>query len=261
MTSSATSSARAWTRLSPVAVRGIIIGVVLALLETAPRVGVTDALTMVPLSEMIAALGELFSDDGALAHLASTAGLVAVSFTLACLSGLPMGYWLARSDAAFRMLSPYLTSYYAVPFFAFYPMLIAIFGMNSVPIVLLAWTWAVAAVTISTANGLRRVPKIYRKVAATYQLSRWSSFWRIEVPAASSVIFNGFKLAITYSVLAVVASEFILATEGLGWMVSYFYNSFAVAKMYAAIALVVGISTLVLIAINAFQNRVRGAKI
>ncbi len=49
-------------------------------------------------------------------------------------------------------------SYYSVPFFVFYPLLIALFGVVQ-PLPLIAASVRVAAMVISTLNGLDRVPR------------------------------------------------------------------------------------------------------
>jgi NitT/TauT family transport system permease protein len=58
-------------------------------------------------------------------------------------------------------LNPYLTSYYALPVFAFYPVLIAILGVNARPIIAISWAWAVVAVVINTLAGFQQVPAVF----------------------------------------------------------------------------------------------------
>lgn len=231
--------------------RAAILVALLALLEIAPRAGWFDALTLVPFSEMVAQAWEFFASGEIFKHLASTGGAVAIAFVLATVTGIPTGFALARSECLSTALNPYLTSYYAVPIFVFYPLFIALFGLNVVPLILIAWAWAVVAVVINTATGFRSVRPVFGKVARIYQLSGWDRFWKVEFPAASKHIFNGLKLAVTYSVIGVVASEFVLATQGLGWLISYHYNNFGLRQMYASILVVI----LMALAINALVAR------
>ena len=48
------------------------------------------------------------------------------------LTGLPLGILLWRAERVRRVLQPYLTTYYAIPIFAFYPLFIAVFGLGAV---------------------------------------------------------------------------------------------------------------------------------
>jgi len=52
----------------------------------------------------------------------------------------------------------------------------------------------------------------------------------------------------------VIASEFILATQGLGWLVSYTYNSFALADMYATILLIMTLAVLITAAVSLLER-------
>ncbi len=103
---------------------------------------------------------------------------------------------------------------------------------------LIAWAWAVVAVVLNTVIGLNEVSPVYVKVGRSLDLSRWKLFTRVYFPAATPYIFTGFKLAASYSVIGVVASEFIQAEQGLGWFVGFSYNSFAITNMYAGILLI-----------------------
>ena len=237
--------------------RTALICLVLALVEVAPRAGLVDPLTMVPLSEMLSQLGSLLGSGALTPHLVATGSMVLTAFVLACVSGMLGGYLLWRMPRVYRVLDPYLTSYYAMPFFAFYPVLVAIFGLSRIPIVLIAWAWAVVAVIVGTVGGLRRIPAVYHKVARVYQLSGWQAFRRVFVPAAAPLVFNGVKLALSYSIIGVIASEFILAPNGLGWLVSYNYENFAVAQMYAVILLIVLATVVLTSVIGAVQRRVQ----
>jgi NitT/TauT family transport system permease protein len=237
--------------------RVVLVAMVLAVVEVAPRAGLVDPLTLVPLSEMVTQLGFMLGAGTLTPHLTATGSMVVAAFLLACVSGLLGGYMLWRSPRTFRVLDPYLTSYYAMPFFAFYPVLVAIFGLSRTPIVLIAWAWAVVAVVVGTVGGLRKIPVVYHKVASVYRLSRWQAFRKVYVPAAAPLVFNGVKLALSYSIIGVIASEFILAPNGLGWLVSYNYENFAVAQMYAVMLLIVVLTVVLTSVIGLVQRRIQ----
>ena len=69
-------------------------------------------------------------------------------------------------------LDPFFATYYAVPIFIFYPVLIAIFGLSLMPIVLIGVATAIVAMIIATLNGLDRVPRVLTKVARVHRLGR-----------------------------------------------------------------------------------------
>jgi NitT/TauT family transport system permease protein len=51
-------------------------------------------------------------------------------------------------------------------------------------------------------------------------------------------LIAGIKLAVAYSVIGVIAGEFILATAGLGRRLTLSYNEFDTATMYGLILLI-----------------------
>lgn len=142
-----------------------------------------------------------------------------------------------------------------MPIFALYPMFIAIFGLNRTPIVLIAFLMSIVAIIINTANGFAQVRDVYRDVGRSLRLSKRQSFVHIFLPAAAPYIFTGLKLGFVYSLIGVIASEFILANSGLGYQVSYDYTNFATGEMYAEMLLVIIIAVFTGYVLSHIENR------
>lgn len=234
-----------------------LVLIALALLEIAPRAGWVGGMTLVPLSEMISQMVEFFRTGVIWPHLGATTSMVVTAFILATSTGLGIGYLLWRNKRLSKAMNLYLTTYYALPIFAFYPVLIAVFGVNRVPIIIIAWAWAVVAVIVNTITGFDKIPESYGKLAKVYRLTAWQFFRRVQFPAAAPFIFNGIKLAASYSIIGVVASEFILASEGLGWLVAFNYNNFGLSEMYGAILLVIILTMAITALITLAEHRIR----
>ena len=232
----------------------VIIAAVVAL-EILPRVGLGDAITLIPLSRIVPEFFELLADGELIPHLLSTGGAFVLSFLLAGVTGVPLGYLLWRYEPLKRTLDPYLTTYYAIPIFAFYPLLLAIFGFNILPVVVISWAWAVVAVVLNTAIGFGEVPRVLIKVGQSMNLSRWQLLSRIFFPAAVPYVFTGLKLGMVYSLIGVIASEFVLSTQGLGYLVSYNYTNFRTAAMYSAMFLILFLAILLNWALNSIERR------
>ena len=232
----------------------VILGAIAAL-EIFPRVGFGDAITLIPLSEIVPELFELLIGGELTEHLLATGGAFFLSFMLAAITGVPLGYLLWRYSIVKRTLDPYLTTYYAIPIFAFYPLLLAILGFNIWPIVAISWAWAVVAVVLNTSIGFGEVPRVLVRVGQSMNLSRWQILTRIFFPAATPYIFTGLKLGMVYSLIGVIASEFVLSTRGLGYLVSYSYTNFQTAAMYSAMFLILALAILLNWALNSIERR------
>ena len=235
--------------------RWAVIIAAIAALEVVPRVGLGDAITLIPLSKIAPEFFELLADGELTPHLLSTGGAFILSFLLAGLTGVPLGYLLWRYEPIKRTLDPYLTTYYAIPIFAFYPLLLAVFGFNILPIVAISWAWSVVAVVLNTAIGFGEVSRVLIKVGQSMNLSRWQILSRIFLPAAMPYIFTGLKLGMVYSLIGVVASEFVLSTQGLGYLVSYNFTNFRTAAMYSAMFVILTLAILLNWALNSIERR------
>jgi NitT/TauT family transport system permease protein len=131
-----------------------------------------------------------------------------------------------------------LLSYYSVPTFVFYPLLIVIFGIGQLSLTIMGAMFGVVAMISSTLTAIDRIPRVYGKVARVMRINRWRTALRITLPAATPHLFTGVKLAVAYSVIGVIAGEFILATAGLGRRLSLSFNEFDNATMYGLILLI-----------------------
>ena len=232
----------------------------LALLEIVPRAGLVNPISLVPFSDMVSTLWTLTFDGTLGPHILTTLGAIAAAGALAVIAGLPLGIFLWRAERVRRVLQPYLTTYYAIPIFAFYPLFIAVLGLSTWPVVLIAWAWAVVAVVLNTVIGLNEVSPVFVKVGRSLNLSPWRMFTRVYFPAATPYIFTGFKLAASYAVIGVVASEFIQAEQGLGWFVGFSYNSFAITNMYAGILLILLFAIVVNSLLLRIERRIHGRR-
>ena len=225
----------------------IIIGACL-LLELACRTGMIGRFTMVPPSEMVTKAFEIFRGGSLDGEIGTTLlGVLAASVT-AIIVGFVLGALLHAWPRGRVCLEPFFATYYAIPIYVFYPMLLVFFGMNRMPIVVIGFMFAVVAMITSTLNGLDRVPNVLRRTARVLHMSPVSTTLRIVLPAAGPYIFGGVKLSVAYAFVGVLGAEFILSNSGLGYQIALAFNNFDNASMYALILFVV----IVVAGVNAF---------
>jgi len=232
----------------------VLIAAVSAL-EYLARSGLVDAITLAPPSEMFTAMVSLLVSGSILGDLVATTLSVFAAFLLATAVGIPIGWALWRWNALQQVLDPYLIAFYAMPVFALYPLFIAIFGLNRIPIVLIAFFMSIVAIVVNTANGFAKIRDVYHDVGRSLRLSRTQAFVHIYLPAAAPYIFTGLKLGFVYALIGVIASEFILANRGLGFQVAYDYKNFAMGQMYGDMLLVVIIAVCTGVVLTYVEDR------
>lgn len=232
----------------------LLIAIVL-LLEYVTRSGMVSYITLTSPSAMVSTLFDLIGSGAIIDDFVQSATAVAIAFLASVVTGIPSGWLLWRSQLLHQILDPYLVSWYAMPIFVFYPMLIAIFGLNRTPIILIAYAIGVVVIVVNTANGFGNVAEVYTKVGRSLNLSRRKAFTHVYFPAAAPYIFTGLKLGFIYSIVGVLASEFILADAGLGYQVSFSYRNFATNDMYAVMLLIVAIAVTVNLLLLKMEDR------
>jgi NitT/TauT family transport system permease protein len=220
------------------AVRCAILLLAASAYEAVARASLLGPTLSVPPSRMATTLLRLLATGRLGDDLSRTATEVGLGFAGGALLGVALGILLWRIPLAAAAIEPYLLAYYAVPLFALYPLFIKMMGAGLTPIVAIGALAAVGAVATNTLIGLRSVPRVLLAVGASLRLTRPQMVVHVIIPAAVPHLFVGLRLGFIYALIGVLASEFILATAGLGYLISYDYNNFESASMFATILLV-----------------------
>lgn len=210
---------------------GVLAGAVL-LLELLCRTGVISPQAVLAPSAMVAAMLEVLASGDATEPMLSTFTTVALAFVLAVALGIAVGAVVHAMPRLRRAIDPILASYYAVPTFVFYPLLVALLGLSMVPLVVLGVLSAAPAMVIATLAGLDSLPRVLRRVARVQRLGPVRTLLTVILPAAMPSLFGGVKLALSYALIGVIAGEFILSGSGLGYAISYAYQAFETRTMY-----------------------------
>ncbi|MFZ1397590.1 MAG: ABC transporter permease, partial [Candidatus Promineifilaceae bacterium] len=132
---------------------------------------------------------------------------------------LPLGYLLAKSPLAERLISPYLIASQAIPVIAIAPLLTIWISSTFWARVLVAVLVVFFPVLINIIAGLRSVPQELYELMQSLHATRWQIFRKLEWPAALPIVLAGLKLGATLSVIGALVGEFVQPrTEGLGYL-------------------------------------------
>lgn len=226
-----------WLRHRVALLRAAVVTVAVLLLEVASRIGWIDQVAFIPPSRMAASAWHILRAGTYKNDILLTLYAAGLAVILAVAFGFLFGVLLFKLPRLRRVLDPLLLSYYAVPIFVLYPMLIVLFGLNRWPLVALGFLFAVVAMAVNTLNGLERVPGVLLRTARMLHLSRVQEVRLITLPASLPFVFTGIKLAIVYSFIAVIGGEFVLSGAGFGYQIAYAYNNFDNPTMYGLMLL------------------------
>jgi NitT/TauT family transport system permease protein len=237
--------------------RLLAISTILAilLLESCTRLGVVSSFTIIPPSQMATGLAAALTSGFLIPDLKSTLFGVVLAAVVAIVSGFIFGALIHALPRLRETLDPLFASYYAIPIWAFYPLFVFVFGLTDFPKVVIGYLYAVVAMIVNTLNGLDRVPRVLRKTAKVYRMGAAATLLRIILPTAIPYVFTGIKLAISYAFIGVVGSEFILATSGLGYRISWAYISFDNPLLYSTVLLIIIFSVIINMSLSYWERK------
>ena len=131
-------------------IRLFVLVVFFGAVEVLCRTEVISPKLIIAPSEMVEAMVKMLASGAMNDDIRQTLSSVAIAMSLSIVGGFGLGcvlYWLPPLR---RAVDPFLAAYYSLPHFAFYPLLIVIFGLGAAPLIVLATLFAMVAMTMAT---------------------------------------------------------------------------------------------------------------
>lgn len=179
-----------------------------------------------------------------LMHLQYTLAGIFGGYFLAFFFALTMSMLMIRFRVLERMIMPVFISIQTVPKIAIAPLILLWVGAGLSSKVLLVAAIAFFPIVINTMAGFKAVDRnlldVFRSVNATER----HIFFRLRVPYAMPYIFAGLRIATTLAVLGAIVSEWLAASNGIGYLLLSGSFNFNAARSFAAIIVlaVIGMS-------------------
>jgi NitT/TauT family transport system permease protein len=236
--------------------RTLAVLALIGLLEALCRTGVIDRFTMPPPSAILADLARLLVAGKLYGAIAKTLANSLIAFAAAVAAGLAAGVVIHRFRLLREALEPLFATYYAIPVFAFYPLLIILFGLGDLPQIVIAFMLAVIAMIVNTLNGLDRVPAVLLKTARMARMSPVETALTMTLPYAAPHLLTGAKLALAYALIGIIGTEFIMSRGGMGFEIAFAYTNFDNAVMYPLIVVILVISIGINALIGVWEKRI-----
>lgn len=236
-------------------IRTIVLLTGVVALEICSRTGLVSRFALVPPTEMVTGLWKILTTGKFNTDIALTLSGISIAALLAIAAGFALGILLHAFPRARRALDPYIASYYSVPIFVFYPVFIVLFGLTRSSIIAIGFLYAVMAMITNTLTGLDRIPRVLRKSAKVLHVGRLQTIFLVILPSAFPHFLSGIKFAVAYAFVGIIGAEFILSSQGLGYRISFQFNSFDNVGMYALILLVLIVVSAVNTVLFAWERR------
>lgn len=161
--------------------------------------------------------------------------VLGVGFALAAVVGIAVGVLMGRSDAARRVLNPYVSFFQATPLIALTPLVVIWVGIGFQAEVAITFLLAVWSIIINTQEGVRNTPSTLLDMARIYQASGSSVIRNIALPYAIPYIFAGLRIGLAKGLIGVIIGEMDISLKGLGGLITNYGDAFQTAQLLAAI--------------------------
>lgn len=106
-----------------------------------------------------------------------------------------------------------------IPPLSIIPLLIIWLGIGEVPKITIIFLASFFTLLLNTTDGLQNTDIKLIEVGETFNFSKLKIFFRIRLPYALPQILLGVRLAIGYSIRAIVGAEMISSLSGLGYLI------------------------------------------
>ena len=219
--------------------------ILLALCETAGRAGMLNPLYLPSPSQIGAALVELFSDGRIWPHLEATFTAALGGLVLGIAVGAVLGVAAALVRLVAELLEPVMTLLNAVPRVILAPLFVIWLGIGLASKIALSFILVAVLIFFTVFTGIRQVDRRMVERVITLGGGRWALVRHVYLPSVTAWILSNLKIAVGFAFTGALVGEFVAATHGLGYLLSFAQSTYNAALMFALIVLILAVVLLI----------------
>ncbi len=179
---------------------------------------------------------------------------ILIGFAVAAVPGVALGLLMGLWWPLRALLNPIASALFAVPKIAILPLVILIFGLDEDSKIAMVAISVFFLVVINTTAAVMDVDRAYFDVARNAGAPWWKQITTVALPGAMPAIFSGLRLALGFSLLVIVGTEFLAANEGIGYLIWNSYQIFAIEKMYVGLIVTALLGWLLSLVMDALER-------
>jgi len=212
--------------------------ILVALWEAAGVADMLNPLYMPSPSRIGAALFDLFSDGRIWPHLEATFTAALGGLALGIAAGILLGVAGALVPLIGELLEPVMTLLNAIPRVVLAPLFVIWLGIGIASKVALSFILVAVLIFFTVYTGIRHVDRKLVERITTLGGGRWALVRHVYLPSVTAWILGNMKVAVGFAFTGAVVGEFVAATEGLGYLLSFAQSTFNSALMLALVLLI-----------------------
>lgn len=159
---------------------------------------------------LISSLGSWMSD------ITATLFALLISFAVAAIAGVMLGFFIGLSTFWTQVLSPILLVLYSIPKVTLYPIFLLIFGLTLQGRVAFSAIHGIFPILIICMEATQSIPATYLKVGDSYRMSFLQKARHILIPSIMPQLVVGLRIGFSLCFLGLILAEMFAAYEGIG---------------------------------------------
>ncbi len=206
--------------------------------------GLLSTVVLPRISSVVSTLGYQLSAGTFKGDVAVSVLRILKGYSLAVVLGIFFGVVMGMNATAHRFFSLAFKAIRQIPMMAWVPLLVIWFGIGEESKVAVIFLASFFPILVNTIDGIERTDTKLVEVGKMYRLGGWQMFREIYLPSALPSIFVGLKLALGIAWMAVVGSEMIAASAGIGFRINDARTLMDYAIVFAGIIVIAVVGVL-----------------
>jgi len=238
------------------AVRQVLaLAVALGLWELFARLGFLNALYFPPPSRIWSALVTLFTEGSIWPHLEATFSAAFLGLILGLAGGIALGAAAALMPRLAELLEPVMTSLNAIPRVILAPLFVIWLGIGLGSKVAVAFILVAVLMFFTVYTGIKEVDRRLVERVTTLGGGRFILLREVYLPSVTAWILGNLKVSVGFAFTGACVGEFVAATRGLGYLLSFAQSTYNAALMIALILLIMACVLVLFAVAGALERR------
>ena len=199
---------------------GLLVAV-LGIWELLAQLKVIDPFITSCPSRVAITLADLYSDGMLFTHIGITLFETMAGFVIAVLLGYTIAVLLYMSDAACKILEPYIVVLNALPKIALGPLIIIWIGTGYSSIIFMTVLVSIIVCIMNTLTGFLSVDKTMLTLMRAMGAKKGAILFKLIIPASVPSLINTLKVAVGLAWIGSVMGEYVSSRAGLGYLIVY----------------------------------------
>ncbi|NQU69327.1 MAG: ABC transporter permease [Rhodospirillales bacterium] len=163
-------------------------------------------------------------------------------FFAAVVVGIFVGTFMGWREKVGYALDPFMTALYASPLVAVAPLMIIMFGVGVPAKAFLIFILSVFPFVFNTYAGVKSVDQVLINVVRSMGGNEKDIYFKVIVPSVLPFIVAGARYAIGRALVGILVGEFYAASAGVGYMIAFYGDMYAIDRMFAYILIMMVIA-------------------